>query len=152
MRYMTLFNGKFGHLQRSERSASMFVHNLDVQTDVAIDDVVIFSILNNLEDLKDHSVNLGTGTSDDDDVLLRLAQADVDGRVLAKDRPQDRTRWSNDVPVPLLWHVQSLGLDVGSLLSKVLQCVGGSGQGVPEFGVLLLFVTGLFTSVHQEDG
>jgi hypothetical protein len=101
---MSLFNREFGGLQVETASVSVISNQPpgSTRTHEAVDDIVIFGVLNDLQDLGDDPVDLGAGTAYDNDVLLGLADAHVDWGVFAENSTQDRARWTDDVPVPFL--------------------------------------------------
>lgn len=73
---------------------------------VAIDNIVVLGVLDDLQDGRDDTIDLGARTSDDDHVLVGLAvlfaDADRGERVLAENGSQDAAAGAYDVLVPFL--------------------------------------------------
>ena len=118
---------------------------------VAIDDVIVLGILDNLLDLLGDALDLARWTADGDDVLvlavLCLAvggglapNLDRNELVLANESVEDGTALTDDITVPLLVHVERLGLDVRGILGEIGESGRGCREDLLELGVASLLV------------
>ena len=126
-----------------------------------VDNVIVLRVLDNLQNSGDDAIDFGTGTSDDDDILIALAVllADTDGDqgILTQDGSENTATGTDDVLVPFLGitisedlthedatyllDVQSLRLDIGGLLGEALDALNGGCKHLLELGLSLLLVS-----------
>jgi hypothetical protein len=126
---------------------------------IAVNDIVVLGVLDDRVDLSDDTVDFAGGTPNNDNVLIIPtspgfvlgADLDVDELIFTNEGIEDGSSLPNDEFMPFLVNVQSLSLDVGSLLGETFESGRCSTQSLAELGISSLLVgRKSFTSVDDQ--